>query len=138
MRLDIAAGPIMMRNDTDLPYMNQVLAAHRLRNIVYRKGPARKVQIVIPSTALPSPQCGVIQNLRPMARRVNACLDLRAVYNRVAGGDTDGGLEDEEVETGQSVQRISGEVEHGDELCFQSHVRVSCGENHFADPGGLA
>ena len=133
MPLNITAGPIMMRNDTDLPYINQVLAAHRLRNIVYRKGPAHKVQIVIPSAPLLSPQCGVIQTLRSMTRRVNASLDLRAVYDRVDGGDTDGGSEDGEAETGQIVQLISDEVEHGEGLCLQSHVRVSGWENDSAD-----
>ena len=127
----------MMKHDTDLPYINQVLAAHRVRNIEYRKGPARKVQIVIPSAPLPSPQCVVIQTLRPMTRRVNASLDLQAVYDRAEGGDTDGNSKAEDAETGPSGQQISSEVEHGEEWCYQSHVPVDRGEDHFGDRGGL-
>ena len=105
----------MMRNNTDLPYVNQVLAAHRIRDVVYRQGPARKVQMITPSAPFPSPQCVVIEALRPMPRRVNASLDLRAVYDRAEAEDTDAGSEAGDAETGRSGQRISDEVEHGEE-----------------------
>ena len=55
----------MIRNNTDLPYMNNVLMAHRATNILYRKGPAQKAQLVFPSAFPPSPQSAVVQTLPP-------------------------------------------------------------------------
>lgn len=65
MRSDVKAGPITVRNNTDLPYMNNVLMAHSATNIVYRGGPAHKAQLVFPSAFPPSPHSAVIQTMRP-------------------------------------------------------------------------
>ncbi len=109
----------MMKNDADLPYINQVLTAHRAKNLVYRPGPARRVQIVVPSKPLPRPQCAIVQTLRPCTRRSKASPDLRAAYRRAESGDTETGSEaaetEEVVETGYVGNATSGDFEHGEE-----------------------
>ena len=109
----------MMKNDADLPYINQVLTAHRAKNLVYRPGPARRVQIVVPSKPLPRPQCATVQTLRPCTRRSKASSDLRAAYRRAESGDTETVSEaaetEEVVETGYVGDATSGDLEHGEE-----------------------
>lgn len=77
---DAKAGPIMIRSNTDLPYMNNVLMAHRATNIVYRRGPAHKVQLVVPTASLPSPQSAVIRTLRPTRPSLKAASKIYAAY----------------------------------------------------------
>lgn len=89
MRPDVTAGPIMIRNDNDLPYMNNVLMAHRAKNIVYRRGPARKVQLVVPSASPPSPQSAVIRTLRPARSNSEAASSKLATRGRREGTDSE-------------------------------------------------
>ena len=85
--LNTKMSPIMVKNDADLPYINQVLVAHGAKDIVYRRGPARKVQVITPSAPLSSPQSAVIRTLRPILRRLNASLNLVARKGQGENGD---------------------------------------------------
>ena len=70
----------MIRSNTDLPYINNVLMAHRATNIVYHRGPAHKAKLVVPSSSLPSPQSAVIQTLRPIRPSLKAASKIYAAY----------------------------------------------------------
>ena len=123
----------MIRSDADVPYINEVLTAHRATNIVYRTGPARKVQLVVPSARHPSPQSAVIRNLRRTRPCSNAHSNLRAAYGRVESSDTETGSED--AETGRVGNHTSNHVEHGEDRYLQSQVRVSHDEDCPRDSG---
>ena len=117
----------MVKSDADLPYINQVLVAHGAKNIVYRKGPARKVQVVIPSAPLPSPQSAVIRTLRPLFRRLNA-FKLGVGKGQGESGDPQAdsaATKAEDAKTGHIEKGISSNVEHGAERHFQCQMRVS-------------
>ena len=122
----------MIRSDADVPYINEV-TAHRATNIVYRTGPARKVQLVVPSARHPSPQSAVIRNLRRTRPCSNAHSNLRAAYGRVESLDTETGSKD--AETGRVGNHTSNHVEHGEEWYLQSQVRVSHDEDCPRDSG---
>ena len=148
MRPHINAGPIMVRSDAELPYINQVLLAHRSTNIAYRAhmGPARRVQIIVPSAPLPSPQSAVIQTLQAPRLRSKASLDLRAAYLRAESEGTQSGSETTEagdVETGHDENQNSSHVLFGEDQYLQKQVQVSNEEDsledkcvHAADFGG--
>lgn len=128
MSQDIKSGPVMIRGGGDLPYINGVLTAHRVKNIVYRAGPARKVQLVVPSAPLPSPQSAVIRTLRPTIHRLNASLKVLAAKAWGKSEDTRAGLEAtkaEDAEICHTGKRISSHVEQGEKNYFQSQSRVS-------------
>ena len=91
--LDTNADSSMVMNDAHLPYIYQGHITRRTKDLVYHTGPARKAQLVVPSTPLLSPQSAVIQTLRPTAHRTNACADLRAVCGCVGGRDVEAGAE---------------------------------------------
>ena len=123
----------MVRSDADLPYINQVRVAHRAKNIVYHPGPARKVQVVVPSAPLPSPQSAVIRTLRPLFRRLRASANFRAGDGRSERGDLEVGsatTKAEDPETGHLRNRKSSNLEHGAERHSQSQTRVGHGEHH--------
>lgn len=118
----------MIRSGADLPYINGVLTAHRVKNIVYRAGPARKVQLVVPSAPLPSPQSAVIRTLRPTIRRLNASLKVLAAKGWGKSGETGAGLEAtkaEDAEISHNGKRTSSHVEQGEKSYLQSQARVS-------------
>ena len=124
----------MVKSDADLPYINQVLVAHGANNIVYRKGPARKVQVVIPSAPLPSPQSAVIRTLRPLLRRLNASLNLGARRGQGESGDSKvdwAATNAEDAKTGHTEDGISSDVEHGAERRFQCQMRVGRGIHRY-------
>ena len=116
----------MVKSDADLPYINQVLVAHGANNIVYRKGPARKVQVIIPSAPLPSPQSAVIRTLRPLFRRLNASLHLgHSGDSKADSAATNAG----DVKTSHIEDGIPTNFEHGAERHFQCQMRVSHGQH---------
>ena len=88
MSLDIKSDLVMIGSSADLPYINKGFTAHRARKLVYRAGPARKVQIVVPSAPLPNPQNAVIRTLRPTIRRLNASLNVLTANGWGESGDT--------------------------------------------------
>lgn len=123
----------MIRNGTDLPYINGVLIAHRIKNFVYRAGSARKVQLVVPNVPLPSPQSAVIQTFRPTIHRLNASLKVLAAKGWGKSGDTRAGLESTkagDAEICHTGKRTSSHVEQGEKSYFESQVRVSHEEDH--------
>ena len=108
----------MVKSDADLPYINQVLVAHGAKDIVYRRGPARKVQVITPSAPLPSPQSAVIRTLRPILRRLNASLNLVARKGQGESGDLkadSAATKAEDAKTGQIENRKPTNFEHGAE-----------------------
>ena len=122
----------MVKSDADLPYINQVLVAHGANNIVYRKGPARKVQVVIPSAPLQSPQSAVIRTLRPLFRRLNASLTLGAGKGQGESRDSNAdsaATNAGDAKTGPIEDGISSNIEHGTERHFQCQMRVSQGQH---------
>lgn len=132
MGLEINVGPIMVRGDADVSYVNQVLIAHRAKNIIYRKGPAHKVQLVVPSAPFPSPQCAVISTFRPPIRRLNASSNIHATYGRVKSRVNEASSEAtkaEDAEIDHTGNQTSSQVEQGEESLPQSQVRVSGGED---------
>ena len=131
MRSDIKTGPIMMKSDADLPYINQVLIAHRARDIAYRMGPARKVQVVVPSSPTPRPQSACIRTLRSTRPRSNVSSNLRAAYGCVESLLCERRSEAEE--TGRIGNYTSSRVEHGEEWYPQSQVRASHDEDGLKD-----
>ena len=105
----------MIKSDADLPYINQVLVAHGAKNVVYRRGPARKVQVVTPSVPLPSPQSAVIRTFRPIFQRLNASLNLGARKGQCEKGDPKAGsaaTKVEDAETGNIEKRKPSNFEH--------------------------
>ena len=136
MRVAINIGPIMVRSDADLPYLNQVRIAHQAKNIVYRAGPAHKIQTIVPIVPLPSPESCVIRTIRPTTRRSNACLDLHAVYGCVESRDTEEGseaTEAEDAETSHVENHTSNHVKHCEERFFQNPVQICSGEDRPGD-----
>ena len=132
MGLETNIGPIMVRGDADVSYVNQVLTAHRAKNIIYRKGPAHKVQLVVPSAPFPSPQCAVISTSRPPIRRLNASSNIHATYGRVKSRVNEASSEATKAEDagiGHTGNQTSSQVEQGEESIPQSQVRVSGGED---------
>ena len=124
----------MVKSDADLPYINQVLVAHGAKNIVYRKGPARKVQVVIPSAPLPSPQSAVIRTIRPILRRLNASLNLCAGKGQGESGDLkagSAGTKAEDAKTGHIEKRKPSNFEHGAERHSPNQMPVSHREQHY-------
>ena len=81
----------MIRNDTDLPYINDILMVHRATNIVYRRGPAHKAQLVVPSAPPPKPQSAVIRTVRPTRPSLGAALNLRVRYRGSESTDNEAG-----------------------------------------------
>ena len=123
MHPNMKAGPTMIRGNTDLPYLNQALLAHRATHIVYRKGPCHKVQLVVPSAPRPSPQSAAIQTLGLGGRRSKTTSNLRAAYRQIESGDTEAGSEAETAEvaeTGHIGHKISSHVDLGEERYLQS------------------
>ena len=128
MHSRVNAGLTMVKSNTDLPYMNEVLIAHRATNLVYRMGPARKAQMIVPTTILPGPQSAVIQTIRPTISRSNACSNLRAAYQRFENADhaadsTATGAKD--AEKGDTGMQTSNHIEHQEKRYLQSQVRAS-------------
>ena len=122
----------MVRGDADVSYVNEILIAHRAKNMVYRKGPNHKVQVVVPSTRLPSPQCAVIQTFRPPIRRLDATLNIHATYGRVKSRVNEASSEAtkaRDAERGHTGNQTSRHVEQGEERLPRSQVRVSGGED---------
>ena len=118
----------MIRKGTGLQYNNQVLVAHRLRNITYRAGPGHKVQLIVPSVPPPGPQSTVIQTVRPTMRRSNASLNVRAMNGWVASTEAEAVSEPtkaEDAETEHMGNQKSGFAGHGDDCYLGSQVRVS-------------
>lgn len=140
MHSHINAGPIMVRSDAEIPYINQVLLAHRSTNIAYRvrMGPARRAQLVVPSVPLPSPQSAVIQTLQSPSLRSKASSDSFAPYLRAESGGTQSGSETTEagvVETGHDENQTSSHVLfEGDQYRISPlQVQVSNEENRLED-----
>lgn len=128
----------MVKSNADLPYINQVLVAHGANNIVYRKGPARRVQVVIPSAPLRSPQSAVIQTLRPLFRRLHASLNLSAGKRQGESGDSkadSAATNAGDAKTGHIEDGVSSNIEHGAERHFQCQMRVS--QRHHRSSRGL-
>ena len=115
----------MVKSDADLPYINQVLVAHGAKNIVYRKGPARKVQVVIPTTPLPSPQSAVIRTIRPILRRLNASLNLCAGKGQGESGDLKAGSAAANAKTDHIEKRKPSNFEHRAERHSPNQMPVS-------------
>ncbi len=126
----------MIKSDADLPYINQVLMAHRATNMIYRAGPARKVQLVVPSARHPSPQSAAIRTLRRIRACSYACSNLRAAYGRLESSATGAGSEATEAEETEHLgNQTSDHVEHGEEWYLQSGFRVSHEEDHPSNSG---
>ena len=131
----------MVNSDADLPYINQVLVAHGAKNIVYRQGPARKVQVVTPSAPLPSPQNAVIRTLRPILRRLNASLNLGARKGQGEKGDLKAGwaaTKAEDAKTGHIETRNPRNFEHEGERHSPSQMPVSHREHRSKRTLGAA
>ena len=127
-------SPIMIKSDADLPYINQVLVAHGAKNIVYRRGPARKVQMVTPRAPLPSPQSAVIRILRPILRRLNASLNLGARKGQCESGDLKAGsapTKAEDAKTGHIENRRPSNFDHRAERHSPIQMPVSHREHRF-------
>lgn len=118
----------MIRGGGNLPYINGVLTAHRIKNLVYRAGPARKVQLVVPDAPPPSPQSAVIRILRPTIHRLNASLKVLAAKAWGKSEDTMAGLEAtkaEDAEICHTVKQTSSHVEQREMTYLQIQLRVS-------------
>ena len=138
MRHHIDAGPIMVRSDDEIPYINQVLLAHRLTNIAYRvcRGPAHRVQLVVPSVPLPSPQSAVIQTLQSPGLRSKSSSDSCAAYLRAESAGTQPGSDTTEagdVETGHGENPTSSHVLFGEDQCLQKQIQVNNEEDRLED-----
>lgn len=133
MRTDVQTGPIMVKSNADPPCMNRVLIAHRATDIAYRKGPAHKVQVIIPSAPIPSPQSACIRTLRSTRLRPKFSSSLRAVYGCIESTHSEMGSADQD--TGHLRNCTSSHVEHEEEWYPQSRVRVSHGEDRVRDSG---
>ena len=130
------SGPIMIKSDADLPYINQVLMAHRATNMIYRAGPAHKVKLVVSSTRQPSSQSAAIRTLRRIRACSYACSNLRAAYGRLEDLATGPGSEATEAEeTGHLGNQTSDHVENGEESYLQSQFRVSHEEDRPGNSG---
>lgn len=148
MRHYTNAGPIMVRNDAEVPYINQVLLAHRSAKIAHRvcMGPARRVQLVVPSVPLPSSQSAVIQILQSPGLRSKAASDSCAAYLRAVSAGTQSGSETTEagdVETGNGGNPASSRVLSGEDQCLQKQIQINNEEDrlenrcvHPAESGG--
>ena len=133
MRHHTKAGPIMVRSDAEISYINQVLLAHRPTNIAYRvcMGPARRAQLVVPSVPLPSPQRAVIQTLRSHRLRSKASSKSCTAYLRAesAGAQSESETKEAgEVETGHDEDPTSSHVLFGEDQYLQ--------KQHTTDFGG--
>ena len=128
----------MVRSDDEIPYINQVLLAHRSTNIAYRvrMGPARRVQLVVPSVPLPSPQSAVIQILQSPRLRSQASSDSCAAYLRAESAGTQSGPETTEtgdVETGHDENPTSSHVIFGEDQYLQKQMQVNNEEDRLED-----
>ena len=123
---DVKAGPIMMRSNTDLPYMNDVLMAHRATNIVYRRGPARKVQLVVPNASLPSPQSAVIRTLRPTRPSLEAASKIYTAYGPRESTDKEA----------QDRLNYEGDRPRGQSLRATHFNKVISKDTHYANGDG--
>ena len=122
----------MVKSDTDLPYINQVLIAHGAKNIVYHRGPARKVQVVTPSAPLPSAQSAVIRTLRPVFRSLNESLNSGSRKGQGESGDLKAGsaaTKAEDAKTGHLKYQNPSNFEHGAERHSQCQMRVNHGHH---------
>lgn len=116
----------MIRSDVDLPYLNQVLVAHRAANIAYRAGPAHKVQVVVPSVPPPTPKSATIRTLRRKRPSSDACMSVHAAPG-IGNTDADTiseATKAEEAETGYTENHTSSYVEHEEERYLQSRIRI--------------
>ncbi|KAM0800832.1 hypothetical protein BDR22DRAFT_236105 [Usnea florida] len=132
------AGPIMVRSDAEVPYINQVLLAHRSTSFAYRycMGPARRVQLVFPCVPLPSPQSAVIQTLQSRGLRSKASSDSCAAYQRAESVGTQLGSEITEagdVETGHDANPASSHVLPGEDQYLQKQIQASNEEDRLED-----
>ena len=128
----------MVRSDAEVPYINQVLLAHRSTNIGYRvcMGPARRVQLVVPSVPLPSPQRAVIQSLQSPGLRSKASSDSCAAYLRAKSAGTQSGsgtTEAGDVETGHDENPASNHDLSGEDQYLQKEIQVSNEEDRLED-----
>ena len=138
MRHNTNAGPIMVRSDAEVPYINQVLLAHRSTNIAYRvcMGPARRVQLVVPSAPLPSPQSAVIQTLQPSGLRPKGSSDSCAAYLRAKSTGTQSGSETTEagdVVTCHDENPASSHVLSAEDRDLQKQIQVINEEDRLED-----
>ena len=138
MRHNTNAGPIMVRGDAEVPYINQVLLAHRSTRIAYRvcMGPARRVQLVVPSVPLPGPQNAVIQTLESSGLRSKVSSDSCAAYLRAKSTGTQSGSETTEagdVETGHDENPASSDVLSREDQNLQQEIQVSNEEDRLED-----
>ena len=131
------AGPTMIRGNTDLPYLNQALLAHRATHIVYRKGPCHKVQLVVPSAPRPSPQSAAVQTLGLSGRRSNTSSNLRAAYRQIESDDTEAGSEAKTAEVAETghIRHKNSSHDHGEERYLQSQGQVIYEEVRPRDRG---
>ena len=132
------AGPIMVRSDAEVPYINQVLLAHRSTNFAFRycMGPARRVQLVFPSVPLPSPQSAVIQTIQSTELCSKTSSDSCAAYLRAESAGTQSGSEITEagdVETGHDENPASSHVLPGEDQYLQKQIQVSNEEDSLED-----
>ena len=132
------AGPIMVRSDAEVPYINQVLLAHRSTNFAYRycMGPARRVQLVLPSVPLPSPQSAVIQTLQSRGLRSKASSDSCAAYLGAESVGTQSGSEITEagdVETSHDENPASSHVLPGEDQYLPKQIQASNEEGRLED-----
>ena len=118
----------MIRNDTDIPFINQVLVAHRAKGLVYRPGPARKVQLVVPSVPLPSPQSAIIRTVRPIIRRLNASFNILTTNGRCESGDLKAdpeATETEDAKTDRVGKETSSHARHEEERYPKCQSRLT-------------